>query len=83
MISLNELEQMNLKDRQTMKGLVDVRHISIDTNLPALERLENYLKDIQNPYYFLCGDVSVHVCFSDNGKDLSSQLKHYFSSCNH
>lgn len=34
------------------KSLVDIRHINIDTNLPALERLEKYLLNIQNPYFF-------------------------------
>ncbi|WP_373877028.1 DUF6870 family protein [Lysinibacillus piscis] len=52
-------------------------------DLPALERLEKYLQDIQNPYYFLCGHVTVHIRFLENGNDLSTQLKHYFSSYYH
>ncbi|MGY5386472.1 DUF6870 family protein [Bacillus spizizenii] len=55
MVILEELEQMWHRDRTTTKtkGLVDNRHIAIDTNLPALERLEKYLEDFQNPYFFM------------------------------
>ncbi|WP_154665502.1 DUF6870 family protein [Bacillus andreraoultii] len=54
MVTLEALEQMYQEDKATAraKSLVDIRHINIDTNLPALERLEKYLLNIQNPYFF-------------------------------
>ncbi|KOY83660.1 hypothetical protein ADM90_05780 [Lysinibacillus macroides] len=71
------------KTTQSTQDLVDIRHIQIRHDLPALERLEKYLQDIQNPYQFLCGNVTVHVRFLEDGNALSTQLKHYFSSYHH
>ena len=83
-----DVKKLNKNKRQDINShpspnLVDIRYIQIDMDLPAFERLEKYLQDIQHPYQFLCGHVTVHVCFSDEGNDLSTQLKNYFSSYHH
>lgn len=85
MVDVKKLAKIKHQDKNIRQSqdLVDIRHIQIDMNLPAFERLEEYLQDIQNPYHFLCGHVTVYVCFSDEGNDLSTQLKHYFSSYHH
>lgn len=83
MADLKELEQLCNEDRLAEgHRLVDIQNVSIDTNLPVLERLEKYLEDIKNPYYFSCGDLAVRICFSSSGHDLSTHLKEYFLNCN-
>ncbi|KOY80646.1 DUF6870 family protein [Lysinibacillus sp. FSL H8-0500] len=71
------------KETRPTQDLIDIRHIQIQHDLPALERLEKYLQDIQKPYQFLCGNVTVYIRFLEDGNDLSMQLKRYFSSYNH
>lgn len=85
MVDVKKLAKNKQQDKNNCQSsdFVDIRHIQIDMDLPAFERLEKYLQDIQNPYQFLCGHVTIHVCFSDEGNDLSTQLKHYFSSYHH
>ncbi len=85
MIDAKKLAKNKQQEKNNCQSpdLVDIRHIQIDMELPAFERSEKYFQNIQNPYHFLCGNVTVHVCFSDEGNDLSTKLKHYFSSYNH
>lgn len=83
MADLKKLEELCNEDRvEEGQRLVDIQHISIDTNLPVSERLKKYLEDIKNPYYFSCGDLAVRICFSGSGRDLSTHLKEYFLNCN-
>jgi len=84
MTELNKLDYMNHEDRRTFNthNLVDIRHIRVNTRLRALKRMEKYLQDIQNPYFFSCGNLTVHLAFLDKGNDLSTHLKHYFSNYN-
>lgn len=85
MEALKGLEQAMQQEKEVRptQDLIDIRHIQIQHDLPALERLEKYLQDIQNPYYFSCGNIKVRVRFSEDGNDLSTQLKRYFSSYHH
>lgn len=61
-------------------GLVDIRGIKIDTNLPPDQRMINYLEQVKNPYCFLCGDSAVCVRFEPAGGELNSKLKNFFIS---
>lgn len=69
---LQDMEQIN---RHSLSSLDD---IVIDTKLSADKRMEKYLKEIGNPYCFLCGDTVVHLSFSDSGNDLDSLLLNFF-----
>lgn len=70
-------EDMEQEKRRSLSSLDD---IVIDTKLPADKRMEKYLKEVGNPYCFLCGDTVVHVCFSDTGKDLDTHLLNFFKT---
>lgn len=57
--------------------LVDISDVHLDKTLPPTERLEKYLKDIKNPYRFLCNGNTITVNFI--GKNtLDNILKNYF-----
>ena len=43
------------------KELVDIRTISVDKNLSKEERIAAFVKQIQNPYRFRCGDFVVNI----------------------
>ena len=61
--------------------LVDIQSVKIDPSLSAVQRAEQYLEQIKNPYCFLCGESVVRVRFNAGGGDLQTRLKNYFVSC--
>lgn len=80
MITLQELAQLSETDiEKTERGsLVNLEEISIDTSMPATQRMLNYLEQVKNPYCFLCGETPVKVCFAPESEDLGKKLKTYF-----
>ena len=80
MLSLTELDAL----RQTeplRENLVDIQTVHVDPALSAIQRAEQYLRQIRNPYCFLCGDSVVRVRFAQDGGELKDRLKNYFISC--
>lgn len=80
MITSSELEVMNQQNIETInrKELADLSAIHIRQDLPQVEKVLDFLEQIKNPYCFLCGDVPVRVCFSDDGPQLGQALENYF-----
>ncbi|WP_099204936.1 DUF6870 family protein [Scatolibacter rhodanostii] len=80
MITSSELEIMSQQNIETInrKELVDLSAIHIRQDLPHEEKILDFLERIKNPYCFLCGDIPVRVCFTDNGPKLSKTLENYF-----
>ncbi len=54
--------------------LVDIADVKINTNLPVEERIKDYIKQIKNPYCYLCNGMVVRVSFAGKSK-LSDCLK--------
>lgn len=65
----------NAANTQPDTGLVDIRDISVDQNLPREERIAEFLRQIKNPYCFKCGKFTVHAQFAENGVSLEDCLK--------
>jgi len=82
LLTIAELDQMNQTDIKKIdrEKLVDIQTIKIDPLQSAAQRMESYLKQIKNPYCFLCGDTAVRVRFEQNGPDLTHRLKNYYIS---
>lgn len=80
MIDTRKLQALNGTDiSSTDKNmLVDVSSVQINTDLPLIERLENYLQQIKNPYLFRSGNLAVKVRFSQDGQELVDILTQYF-----
>lgn len=80
MITSSELEVMNRQNIEIINRneLADLSTIHIRQDLPHKEKILNFLEQIKNPYCFLCGDVPVRVCFTDNGPNLGQTLENYF-----
>lgn len=75
---LSMLSQVDIADIDKNK-LVDISSVSIDTSLPGIKRMENYLEQVINPYCYRCGNTVVHLRFESN-VELSDRLKNYFIS---
>jgi len=50
-----------------LEELTDISTLRIDMSLPLEERMEKYLKDIHNPYYFRNKRMRIKVGFANNG----------------
>lgn len=55
--------------------LVDIRDISVDTNLTKEERIAAFVRQIKNPYRFRCGDFVVNASFAQNGATIEECLQ--------
>ena len=62
-----------LIDNKTTE-LVDIRDVSVDTNLPKQERLAEFVRQIKNPYHFICGEFTMIASFTDDGPSLEDCL---------
>lgn len=56
--------------RNLDKELMDIRDVHVSRNLPREKRIEEYVRQIRNPYHFKCGEITVHVSFTPNGPTL-------------
>lgn len=64
-------------DRDT---LVDIRDVTVNTDLPRHERAADFLRQIKNPYCYKHGKYVVKVSFSDTGISLEERLADYIRS---
>ena len=55
--------------------------IHVDKQIPAVMKAEQYMNQVRNPYYFRCGDITVNVCFSADGRTLKDAMKAYLQMC--
>ena len=80
MITNKQLEDMSKQNIETLNQneLADISAIHIRQDLPHDKKILDFLEQIKNPYCFLCGDVPVRICFTDNGPELGSVLQNYF-----
>ncbi len=59
--------------------LVDISTVSIDPALPQVERIEQYINQVGNPYCFLSGSTPVRIRFVRLDRELSQSLGGYLS----
>lgn len=80
MFTLAELQAMSQLETGDIdqSKLIDVQTVKIDPMELIVQRMESYLKQIKNPYCFMCGNTPVKISFSDDGKPLSDKLAEHF-----
>lgn len=61
-----------------MEKIVEIEKVEIDTSLPKEEKIEEFVKEIRNPYRFKVGDIIVNVAFDENGLTLQDKMMQYF-----
>ena len=80
MISLEELDALQ-QAKPSRDDLVDIQNVHIDTSLPLVERIQNYIAQIKNPYHFRHGNSAVNISFASDGIELKTHLRNYFVAC--
>ena len=80
-ISTN-LEEMRNIDVRTVDpaGLRDIQDVSIDSNRPKAERIQDFIQQIGNPYCYRHGKYVVKVSYSNSGKTMEDCLLAYLRS---
>ena len=63
-----------------MDTLVDIRDVNIDMDWPREKRIEEYIRQIKNPYCFKVGKVAVKVEFSEGDATFEDRVKEYLES---
>lgn len=74
--SLEQMKNTNVRSVDSAM-LVDIRDVSVNTNLPKEERMLDYLSQIKNPYCFKCGKTVVKVSFADTKATIEDRLEKY------
>jgi hypothetical protein len=57
------------------RGLVDIRSVHIDKTLPKRERVAEYVRQIKDPYHFVCGKFTVTAVFDAKGPSIEECLQ--------
>ena len=75
-MTLQEMKNVNpvTVDRSTLADIADVK---VDPSLPREEQLQEYLRQIKNPYVFLCGGVVVKVSFAKTSATIEDRMEEY------
>ena len=55
--------------------LVEIKTVSVDINLPKIERIADYIRQIKDPYHFRCGKYAITAIYSENGPTLEDCLQ--------
>ena len=51
--------------------LVDIRDVHIDSDLPQEERIRSFVRQVNNPYRFKVGEVTVNIAYADTSVTLN------------
>ena len=57
--------------------LVDAADVHIDTDLPKMERMLDFIKKVKNPYCFRSGKIVVKVGYSDTQITIDDKMESY------
>ena len=75
-MTFDEMKNLNPEDvdRDT---LVDITDVEVDASLPKEAWFREYLRQIRNPYLFLCNGVVVKIAYSDTKDTIEDLLEQY------
>ena len=54
--------------------------VNINKKLPREQRLEDYVRQIGNPYCYKCGEAIVKISFSETTATLEDRIENYLKT---
>ena len=78
-MDLQELKQVDVRTVNP-DTLVDIKEIEIDRTLPKGERIQEFIRQIRNPYRFRVGKVAVSVGLAEGGPTFEQRMEHYLQT---
>ena len=76
MMNLEELKNVDIRTVNP-DTLVDINKINVNTKLSGEKRVEEFLRQIENPYCFKCGNMIVKSTFSSDDVTLTERFENY------
>lgn len=73
-IDFESMRSIDLKDIDP-DSLVDINSIIINTDLPTDERICDFIRQIENPYFCKCGNLIIKTTFSDTKETMADLLR--------
>lgn len=61
-------------DRTTLR---DINSVRIDMDLPCEERMQNFVKQIENPYCYTDGELVIGIGYAETDVSLKEKLAIY------
>ena len=63
-----------------INGIYNIASVQIDTELPIATRIEQYVKEVGNPYLCCVGDTVVEIVFSDKNTPIQDRINNLIDS---
>lgn len=78
----SEKKRMQSVDLQTadLDSLKDIQDVTIHTELPKKERIQDYIRQIGNPYCYRNGKYVIKTSFADTEVTLEERMLSYLRS---
>lgn len=82
-MTLEELEAFRNSSFEAIDKdkLIDINKVIINQSLSKEERIIDFIKTSDNPYFFKCGNVFVKVSFADTDLKLAECFHRYLNQC--
>ena len=61
-------------NNHTINGIYNIIDVHIDTELPIATRIEQYVKEVGNPYLCCVGDTVVEIVFYDKNTQIQDRI---------
>ena len=76
------LEQLKNVDIRTVDPdtLVDISDVVVNSELPQVERMLDYIRQIKNPFCYKQGKAVIKISHADTEVTLEDRLESYFLS---
>lgn len=78
-MNINALKNTDIRTVDKSE-LADIENIKINPNDSPEQKMKAYVKQIKNPYCFLCGGYAVKLEFADTGKTIEDCFSGYIEN---
>jgi hypothetical protein len=75
-MTLTEMKNVDIRT-VSPDSLVDVSGVSVDMDLPKIERMLEFAGKVKNPYCFKSGKIIVKVSFADTSVTMDERMESY------
>ena len=81
-MDIEEIKKMRAIDVRTVDRakLMDLKDIEIDPDASPEDKMPEYIKQIKNPYCFLCNGYVIKLEFSETDKTIEDRFLEYIST---
>lgn len=74
--NMEELKNIDIREVEA-EDLVQLKSVKINPNDSREKRVEDYIKQIKNPYLFAEGKMVVKITYSENGVGIDECIANY------